>query len=273
MNLWIIVILLGLVQGLTEFLPVSSSGHLVLFFNIFKINNNTILLSVILHIATLLSVILVYYKSLIKLIKKPFCKTNICLIITTLITVFIVLFTKPLIDKSFSGDFLVYGFLITAFLLVFSEIWITFSNKKKNINTNIKNSTDITNLNISYIQAGVIGVFQGCACFPAISRSGSTIAGGLISGVKKQDVADYSFIASIPIILASLVLEVYEYIKEPSKIDFNFLQLLLGFLISFIVGLLCIKLMLKIVKKQKLYIFSIYLLILSVIMMIIKFTT
>lgn len=273
MNLWIIVILLGLIQGLTEFLPVSSSGHLVLFFNIFKINNNTILLSVILHVATLLSVLCVYYKSLFKLIKKPLCKTNICLIITTLITVFIVLFTKPLIDKSFSGNFLVFGFLITAFLLVFCEIWVTFSSKKKNISTNSKISTDITNLQITYFQAGIIGLFQGFACFPAISRSGSTIAGGLICGVNKQDVADYSFIASIPIILASLTLEIYEYIKNPTEMDFNFLQISLGFFVSFIIGLICIKLMLKIVKKQKLYFFSIYLLLLSIILIILKFTT
>ena len=265
------MILLGLIQGLTEFLPVSSSGHLVLFFNIFKINNNTILLSVILHVATLLAVIFVYYKRLIQLLKKPFCKTNICLIITTLVTVSIVIFTKPLINRAFSGEFLVYGFLITAFLLVLSEIWVTFSNTNKPIKT--KNTPDITNLNISYLQSGIIGLFQGFACFPAISRSGSTIAGGLICGVKKEVVADYSFISSIPIILASLILEIYEYIKEPAKLDFSTLQLLLGFIVSFIVGLICIKLMLKLVKKQKLYIFSIYLLILTTILMIFKFTT
>lgn len=272
MSLWLVVILLGAIQGLTEFLPVSSSGHLVLLYNIFNINNNTILLSVILHVATLLSVICVYYKSIIKLIKKPFCKTNICLLITTIITCVIVLILKPFIDDAFSGQFLVYGFLITAFVLVFSEIWVVISKRYNNLQNKIDIETDITNLNINYIQAGLIGLFQGLASFPAISRSGSTIAGGLISGVKKQYVADYSFIASIPIIISSLILEVYEYIKSPSPMDFSLMQIIVGFIVSFVVGLLCIKLMLKVVKKQKLYLFSIYLLILAILMIIFKFS-
>ena len=269
MNLWIIVILLGLVQGLTEFLPVSSSGHLVLLYNIFDITNNTILLSVILHLGTLVSIFVIYYKELFKLIKKPFCKTNICLIFTTAITVGIVLILKPFITNSFSGKFLLYGFLITAFILTFSEIWTTISKKKKKTKVST-NPIDITNLKINYFQASIIGLFQGLASFPAISRSGSTIAGGLISGVDKEIVADYSFIASIPIIIASLILEIYEYIKVPASLDFSLLQILIGFIISFVVGILCIKFMLKTVKKQKLFLFSIYLFLLSIVLIIVK---
>ena len=266
MAVWIIIIL-GLVQGACEFLPVSSSGHLVLFYNIFNITDNTILLSVVLHVATLASVVFCYWKDIVNLIKHPFCETNKKLVAATIPTVVIVLILKSAVEKSFGGDFIIIGFLITAILLIIASIM-----ENKNAKA-LKNSYfvsqyntnhDITNLNINYKQAITIGVAQGLAIFPGISRSGSTIATGLLCGVKKSEVADFSFLLSIPIILASLMFEVLDVAINKVTVGFSALTFAVGFLVSFVSGLICIKLMLKFVKKQKLYWFSIYLVMLSV---------
>jgi undecaprenyl-diphosphatase len=101
-----IIIILAIIQGITEFLPISSSGHLVLFYKIFNITENRILLSIVLHLGTLFSVIMYYRKSLIKLIKKPLCHTNLMLILSTIITCIIAIIFKNKIEGSFNGKFL-----------------------------------------------------------------------------------------------------------------------------------------------------------------------
>ena len=272
---YLIIIILSIIQGATEFLPISSSGHLVLFYRIFNIEDNTILLSVILHLATLCSVVVFYRKELWSLIKKPFSKPVLYLGISTILTLSIAILLMPSIENSFSGKNLPLCFIITAIILVIAEnIDILLPKRKSMVFDNISktketkkpfckhNPTFFHNLpNLK--QAIGMGIVQGFATFPGISRSGSTIASGLILGAKKEGSANYSFLMSIPIILGSLILEVYKYIKSPVPLTFNILELSLGFVVAFIVGLLCIKLMLKFVSNQKLTIFSFYLLFLS----------
>lgn len=276
MAIWIIIIL-GIVQGASEFLPVSSSGHLVLFYNIFNITDNTILLSVILHVATLLAVVLCYYKQIFELIKNPFCETNKKLLVATIPTVIIVILLKSLVEKTFSGDFIIIGFLITALVLLISQIKENKVNKLKNKyfvtqpNIYLSKNHNITNLNISYKQALLIGTAQGIAVFPGISRSGSTIATGLISGVSKQEVADFSFLLSIPIIIGGLLFELIDVVKGEVSLNIGWLSLSVGFLFSFISGLVCIKLMLKFVKSKKLTWFSLYLVLLSTFLILNKY--
>ncbi len=276
MAIWIIIIL-GIVQGTSEFLPISSSGHLVLFYNIFNITDNTILLSVILHVATLLAVVLCYYKQIFELIKNPFCETNKKLLVATIPTVIIVILLKSLVEKTFSGDFIIIGFLITALVLLISQIKENKVNKLKNKyfvtqpNIYLSKNHNITNLNISYKQALLIGTAQGIAVFPGISRSGSTIATGLISGVSKQEVADFSFLLSIPIIIGGLLFELIDVVKGEASLNIGWLSLSVGFLFSFISGLVCIKLMLKFVKSKKLTWFSLYLVLLSTFLILNKY--
>lgn len=276
MAIWIIIIL-GIVQGASEFLPISSSGHLVLFYNIFNITDNTILLSVILHVATLLAVVLCYYKQIFKLIKNPFCETNKKLLVATIPTVIIVILLKSLVEKTFSGDFIIIGFLITALVLLISQIKENKVNKLKNKyfvtqpNIYLSKNHNITNLNISYKQALLIGTAQGIAVFPGISRSGSTIATGLISGVSKQEVADFSFLLSIPIIIGGLLFELIDVVKGEASLNIGWLSLSVGFLFGFISGLVCIKLMLKFVKSKKLTWFSLYLVLLSTFLILNKY--
>ena len=106
-----VLILLAVVQGVTEFLPISSSGHLVLLYNFFGIENNVKLLSILLHIATLLSVLIYYRKELLVLIKNPFCITNRKIMVTTICTCLVVLIIKPFIDKSFKGEYIFVFFI------------------------------------------------------------------------------------------------------------------------------------------------------------------
>lgn len=261
MNFWILI-LLGVIQGLTEFLPISSSGHLVLLYNIFGIKNDTIILSIILHLATLLAVIVYYRKDIWLLIKNPFCATNIKILITTIATGLVVLIIKPIIDIGFQGIYLPIFFVLTGVLLWISD-WFTKSKSMGLKNVDIGLSSP-TNLPITYSQAIVIGVSQGIACIPGISRSGTTIAVSKIIGVGNTS-AKYSFLISIPTILASLF---FQLLSGDTMSNINIFGLLVSMLICFLVGLACIKIMTEFVKKSSLKIFSIYLFAISIFMLI-----
>ena len=251
MGLWVLM-LLGIIQGLTEFLPVSSSGHLVLLYNIFGIESDTILLSIIFHISTLLAVIIYYRRDIWTLIRHPFCPTNRKILLTSIITFIVYLIIKPIVDRVFGGEFLSIFFVITAFLLIISDY---IASRKKPI----PNTHNIENIDLTYFQAIMIGISQGIAVIPGISRSGATIATARILGCG-NDSARYSFLISIPIIIGSLLLTI---IEGGSIASVNIWGLIVGFVLCFIVGLLCIKLMVEFVRKSKLTHFSIYLLLLS----------
>lgn len=258
-----ILIILGIIQGLTEFLPVSSSGHLLLFYEIFGIKGDTILLSIIFHIATLLAVVIYYRKEIIKLIKNPFCKTNIKLVITTIFTVIVYLLFRPLIDKTFNGEYLFIFFILTAVILYISD-YVAEKNVILKRQINMPINYNITNLPITYKQAIIIGISQGLACIPGISRSGTTIATARIMGIDNSSTT-YSFLMSIPIIIGSLILNIIEGGSIGGE---SILGLSLGFIVAFIVGILAIKLMISLVKRCKLIYFSYYLLILSTLLIL-----
>ena len=270
MSFWILI-LLSVIQGLTEFLPVSSSGHLVLLYNLFGIENNIKLLSILLHIATLLSVLIYYRKEIIMLIKHPLCPTNRRIVVTTVFTCLVVLILKPFIDKTFDGKWLFAFFLITATLLFISDYLSERHGLMSRINNNRTNkytsSQDILNLPINYKQAIIIGITQGVACIPGISRSGSTIAVARMCGA--EDTARYSFLISIPIIVASFVMELFE--TGGTLGATNILGLVFAMVICFFVGLFSIKVMTKLVESKGLTIFAYYLIILSTILVILSF--
>ena len=237
--------IIGLIQGLTEFLPVSSSGHIVLFGELFNLDCDIILLSVVAHIGTLLSVLIYMRKPLKDMLLHPFCDTNKKLIISTIPAVICVVCFKKIIDKLYGLQFLLYGFLITGILLILCDLKQPKYEK-------------VTKKHAIYM-----GIMQGVAILPGISRSGSTMAVGMMSGLKKEVACEYTFLMSIPIILGSAIYEIMGLLK--TTIGFNFWPLLTAFLSSFIFGLLSIKIMMKILKKNKLYYFSIYTIILSII--------
>jgi len=246
-----VAIILGIVQGLTEFLPISSSGHLVLLEKIFGIKSNLIFLNVVLHLGTLFAVVVFYRKRLWGYVKKPFQKDVGYLALATLPTVIIFLLFKSFIESSFDGEYLVLGFLVTAVILIVCN-WI------------ISHKTIYKPFD--YKTAIMMGVFQGLAIMPGISRSGSTITSGVVMGCEKQKVADFSFLMSIPIIIASLVFELFKL--DSTSFTIGVVPLIFGFVFAFVFGLIAIKWMLKLIAKAQFYWFSIYLTLLSLVMLL-----
>ena len=241
-------IFLGLVQGLTEFLPVSSSGHLVLFQRILGIKGDMLLFDIVLHLGTLLAVLIVFRKDLWECIKRPFGKTTLSLIIATIPAISIALFFGGFIEKTFSGGYLGFGFLITAGLL--------FAGQKA---ANYK--LQITNYKLGFKGAVIIGLFQGAALLPGISRSGATVCGGLLSGAEKDSAARFSFLMSVPVILGAAARELFKLRTVTQSA--GALPLFLGFLFAALAGFVSIKFMLGIIKKARFWLFSIYLFLLG----------
>lgn len=246
MKMIINYILIGLIQGLTEFLPISSSGHIVLFGSLFELDN-LLLISIVAHIGTLFAVLFCYKNKIKDMVKHPFSKTNKLLLLSTIPAIVIVLIFNHFIEDNFSPKTLIWGFLISAILLTIADL------KKQGTKPIDKKS------------ALIMGISQGFAILPGISRSGTTLCFGLLAGVEKEQALDFSFLMSIPIILASAAYETFKLFT--SQITVDWLGIFIVMVTSFIFGIISIKLMLKIVKNNKLYFFSFYLILLSLIML------
>lgn len=242
MSIYLVLFFMGLVQGLTEFLPVSSSGHLVLLSKLFNIEES-LFISILLHLATLLSIVVVFYKDIWELIRHPFSKKTITLVLATIPTCIIVLILMPLIKSSFNGLLLPLCFIISAILL-FSTEYLT----KKKVGRAVDNKIAV-----------IMGIAQGFAVFPGISRSGTTICAGLLAGGDKKDTTKFSFLMSIPIILLSMVMEIYEICVGNIEINFPIASIIIAFIIAFLSGIFAIKFMMKLTEKANLKWFALYL--------------
>ncbi|MBP3431941.1 MAG: undecaprenyl-diphosphate phosphatase [Clostridia bacterium] len=239
---------LGVLQGLTEFLPVSSSGHLVLFSKIFGIEES-LFLSIFLHVATLLSIVVVFHKDVWQMLRHPFSKQTMNLVAATIPTCLIVLVIMPLVKQSFAGGLLPVCFAISASLLLLAE-GLSKSKKLGELDTKT---------------AVFMGIAQGFAVFPGISRSGTTISAGLIAGKNKEEVAKFSFLMSIPIVFLSLVMEIYEITVEGMEVNLPVGSTIFSFVAAFLVGIFAIKVMMRLTSKSNLKWFSFYLVIISLV--------
>ncbi|MBD5584475.1 MAG: undecaprenyl-diphosphate phosphatase [Clostridia bacterium] len=269
MEIWQAVIL-GLVQGLTEFLPVSSSGHIAFFQGVFGINDSDIALffSIILHLGTLVAVCVIFWKDIIALFKKPFKTLGLLVLASIPAGIMGIIFELCDLDAVFLGEymgvFLCVFFLITAILLFTTEMVVK---RRQNV------------LPLCIKTTLPMGVAQAFAVLPGISRSGSTICAGTLAGCKSEEVAKFSFIMSIPVILGSFVIELAMGLKN-GEIQQNFAQggatlgwsVALGFIISAIAGLFAIKVMLKVIKKANYKWFSLYLVLMSITSLVLHFT-
>jgi len=243
---------LGIVQGLTEYLPVSSSGHLAIASNFFGINGeDSLMFTVAVHVATVLSTLVMLWKEIDWILKGLFkfemnAETKYALnILVSMIPVGIVgLFFKDKVEEAFGSGLLVVGvmLLVTAVLLIFS-FYARPRQKER----------------LSLRDAFVIGLAQACAVMPGLSRSGSTIATGLMLGNKKEMLAQFSFLMVIPPILGEALLDILKAVKgEDVMGGVGILPLCVGFMAAFISGCFACKLMINIVKKGKLVYFGIY---------------
>ena len=256
-------VILGLVQGLAEFLPISSSGHLALLQQWFDIDENKVLLfAVLLHVGTLISVFIVYWKDIWELIvelcltikdlltgkglrleERPVRKLGVMIIVATIPTAIIGILFNDLFDKLYTSVLPIgIGLIITGFLLVLAE-------RTGNSNRGIDK--------MNFRNALFIGTVQGIAICPGISRSGSTLFGSLICNLDRKFAVKFVFLISIPSILGSAIMETPEAIKA----GFDMAQLgpvLVGMAVAAVSGLIAIKTMIKIVSDKKLRYFSYY---------------
>lgn len=238
--------LLGIIQGISEFLPISSSGHLVLLQNFLGLNGSQLTFNILVHFATLLAVIIFFWKKLLSLN----IKEVIIIAIANIPTMIVGFLLKDKLEIIFSKVNLV------ALMLIFTAFFNFISDRKLNKQTPTKNQQP----NIK--QAGIIGLFQALAIIPGISRSGSTIFAGLTSGLSRLSAFEFSFLLSIPTIAGASFLQALDLLNN-SQTDLNFLVLFIGFITAFITGLLSLSLFKKIMNKAKLEIFAWYCLILG----------
>ena len=254
MTVWL-ALLLGVVQGLCEFLPVSSSGHLVLLQNVFGIEEGALFFTTMLHFGTLIAVFIVYWRQIWAKVRHPIQKKVGMLLLATFVTTAIAFLFKDVFEASYGGGLLGFGFLLTAVILLITE----------RVPVGKKSAREL-----KIPGALGIGLMQGVAIFPGVSRSGSTIAGSCFFGLSRKEAADFSFLLSIPAILGSVVLEMKDVITEGvGQIDW--LPVIVGVLAAAISGYFAIRLMLRVIKKKKLMGFAVYVAVLGVLVLLDQF--
>ena len=251
---------LGIIQGLTEFLPVSSSGHLEIVKAIFNSDyeaKESLLMTVILHFATSMSTLFIFKKEVFSIIKSVFSKKKsnekefaIKIIISMIPAAIVGVFFEDIIETLFNGRLILVGIMLilTGFLLFLAD------KSKENKN------------DISYLNSLIIGIAQAIAILPGISRSGATIATSVILGIDKTSSAQFSFLMVVPLIFGKVLKDIFSGKVLTDSIAFG--PLLIGFIAAFFTGLLACKLMIKLVRASKLKYFSYYCFIVALITII-----
>ena len=241
-------LILGAVQGLTEFLPISSSGHLLLLEKIMGISTESdhlLLLNILLHFGTLAAVFMVYWKRIWNMIRHPFKSELKWLIVATIPAVAAALFVN--FDSAFEGKFIIWSFYLTTIVLFAG----TAINKHRRRNRSVHK-------HLRWYDAVIMGIMQAVAILPGLSRSGSTIAGGVGSGLSRKRAADFAFLMSIPAILGSAVLELKDVIFGGGSYTLELLPTIAGVVAAAVFGLIAIKGFLVLIRKISMNVFGIY---------------
>ena len=245
------ITVLAVIQGVAEFLPISSSGHLAVFSKLFNINDDAVVVAVVLHAGTLLAILVYYLQELLALLKPENRRMILLLFIGTVPTALI----GVLLEKSGIASFAFRTVGIAGLCFIVTAIMLFYSESRE------KGQEEGAPMNkLSYWQALLIGCIQGIAIFPGISRSGSTIATGLKLGMKKNDAATFSFLLAIPAIAGAVGFKLLTAISKHQlsfKTD-NLVELISGFFISAIIGYFSLRLLIKILKQGKLRYFAYY---------------
>lgn len=259
-------LILGMVQGLTEFLPVSSSGHIQIGTYLFGIDpKENMIFSVLVHGATVIATIIVFFKEIKGIIAGLFkfeynAETRLVInLVVSMIPIFIVgMFFKEEVEQFFEKRiiFVASMLMVTGFLLAATHFLNTFDNTG----------------NIKPLKAFVIGLAQAFAVLPGISRSGATIATGMILGVEKEEATRFSFLMVIVPILGASFLEVQKVIDQPALTSgISTSALIAGFISALVFGVLACRLMLTIIRKGKLMYFATYCFVVATTILIVQF--
>jgi len=231
-------IFLGILQGLTEFFPISSSGHLVFFQVLFGLKEPELAFDIVLHLGTLIA-ILIYFRKDILLLLKNF-RFLFLVVLGNFFTALIALPAKNIIENFFTSSLYPAIFLLITGILLF--IADRYGNGSKKIG------------NFSILEVIVVGIAQGIAALPGISRSGATISAGMLLGWDRLDSAKFSFLLSIPAILGAMLIEM----KKVSVSSFSPADFISGFVFATLSGLFAIYFLFGVLKKEKLHYFSYY---------------
>lgn len=262
---WLSAILIGLFQGLTEFLPVSSSGHIMILNEWLNVNlegGALQMFTILLHVGTLLAVLIMYRLQIIDMIKHPFKSDFKWLVVATVPTVVYALVLKvtglqDAID-AYARTLLPWMFFVTAVFLFLADKFAQYHAAGKS-----------THKNVTLKDALSMGLMQCIGTFTGVSRSGSTITGGLITGLNRKKAADFSFMMSIPAILGAVLLDILDLESATASALTNSIgPVIAGILVAFISGLIAIKFMLYMIRKIRLRAFSVYVGILGAVILI-----
>lgn len=251
---WFDALILGIVQGLTEFLPVSSSGHLEIGHELLGTEGEHMTFAIIVHAATVLSTLVIFFYEILQLLRGTFTtprwndeKSYVLKILISMIPVFVVgMFFKDQVESFFGSGLLLVGvcLLITALLLVLSE-WL-------------QKRRQSSGHDVRYVDALAIGLAQACAVLPGLSRSGTTIATGLLCGVRKEVVAQFSFLMVLIPIMGEALLDTWKIYSGPEKLDIGIFPAIVGFVAAFAAGCFACRFMIEIVRRQRLSWFALY---------------
>jgi undecaprenyl-diphosphatase len=253
---WLEAVILGIIQGLTEFLPISSTGHLFLGRNLFGLNEAGLFLDTMLHVGTFIALIIFYKDIIVQLLKKPFSKLTMLLIVGTIPAVIAgVLFNDYFEEISKTGATIGFEFLLTGGFLWFAD---SIKDGKKTLEQ------------ISIFDSFLIGSFQAIAIFPAISRSGLTIVGALVRKIEKETAAYFSFLLSLPAIFGAILYQSKEFINGEHQ-DISLWALFLATMAAGLSGYFAVKWMIAFVKKHSLKWFAVYVWILGIAIIVLQF--
>lgn len=242
-------IILGLVQGFTEFLPISSSGHLLLAGRILGIGTVSVGFELVCHLGTLAAIFLVLHKDIFEIAKRPLARPMRLIFAASVPTAVIAGIISIFFRDVLEGSMLIYGFILTGILLLCCGFAADTKEEKL----------------MTYPHAAIIGAAQGIAALPGLSRSGTTIAAATLLGYNREQSARFSFILSIPVIIGSSAIEL---IANGVGSGIGAAALVSAFAASFISGLFAVKFMLKLLKKHSLDGFAFYLFALSIFMLL-----
>ncbi|UPK47597.1 undecaprenyl-diphosphate phosphatase [Paenibacillus pabuli] len=261
-------IIMGIIEGLTEFLPVSSTGHMILTAHLLGLsedNESVKTFEVVVQLGAVLAVVVLYWNKFIDMFrftggKRSYTsRLNLMHIFLAMVPAVVIglVFRDWIKEHLFGAQTVLYSLVIGGILMIVAERW---SHRSERITTH-----DVDD--ITYKQAFVVGLFQILALWPGFSRSGSTISGGLFAGVSRVAAAEFTFLVSVPIMIGATGYDLYKSIDHLNTSDFPIFAI--GFIAAFIVAMLAIKTFLSILKKLSLTVFAVYRFVLAAVFFII----